>query len=167
MEVRDFCVSKTVPLTQNLHNIFFPEIRKTPSFNQILKLQKINLMLQGLTLVTLFSSWLEKTKTTQLQALLYFLQYFFADFKRFWLYCESIWVKGEKHGEDLLPLCSSSPWCWSAQSYISLVLWRLKRSCSNQTKKILVSGSLACTLINPQVLWIRRINLKYKSKYLS
>ena len=54
-------------------------------------------------------------------------------FKRFWLYCESIWVKGEKHGEDLLPLCSSSPWCWSAQSYISPVLWRLKRSCLERT----------------------------------
>ena len=41
MEVREFCVSKTVPLTQNLHSIFFasPKIRKTPSFNQILKLQ--------------------------------------------------------------------------------------------------------------------------------
>ena len=144
-----------------------PKSARHQALTKFWNYKKINLMPQGLTLVTLFSSWLEKTKTTQLQALLYFLQYFFADFKRFWLYCESIWVKGEKHGEDLLPLCSSSPWCWSAQSYIFPVLGSLKRSCSNQTKKNLVSGSLACTLINPQVLWIRCINLKYKSKFSS
>ena len=163
MEVRDFCVCKTVPLTRNLHNIFFasPKIRKTPSFNQILKLQNNKPYSSEFDFGYTVFKLIGKNKNHTTSGLAIFSNIFLRIFKRFWLYCESIWVKGEKHGEDLLPLCSSSPWCWSAQSHISPVLWRLKMKCS----KLLVSCCLACTLINPHFLKNIFHNMKCKSKY--